>query len=269
MMELRDQTVLITGATGGIGHALARACAARGAKLVLTGRKTDVLAELSSELGATTVAVDLGDRDQLALLDPYADADVLIANAALPATGRMDELSPEQIDLMLDVNLRAPIMLAQRMIPGMVERGRGHLVFMSSLSGKATSPHSSMYNATKFGMRGFAGALREDLRGSGVGVSTVFPGFIRDAGMFVKAREEVDIPLPAGVGTRSPDDVAEATLRAIDRNLREVDVAPISVRAGAMIAGVVPELASRFQRRMGGGDVAEKLAAGQASRRSG
>ncbi len=265
-MELRDRTVLLTGATGGIGHAIARACAARGASLVLTGRRTDVLASLASEVGAQSVAVDLADRAQVdRLLADHGDVDVLIANAALPATGLISELTPEQIDRMLDVNLRAPIMMAQRLVPGMLERGRGHLVFMSSLSGKVPSAHSSIYNATKFGMRGFAGALREELHDGPVGVSTVFPGFIRDAGMFADA----DIELPPGVGTKSPEDVAEATIRAIERDRREIDVAPLSMRAGVIVAGVAPELASRFQRRMGSGDVAERLAAGQASRRDG
>ncbi|UUY02458.1 SDR family NAD(P)-dependent oxidoreductase [Svornostia abyssi] len=265
-MELRDRTVLLTGATGGIGHAIARACAARGASLVLTGRRTDVLEGLAAELGAQSVAVDLADRAQLdRLLADHGDADVLIANAALPATGLISELTVEQIDRMLDVNLRAPVMMAQRMVPGMLSRGAGHLVFISSLSGKVPSAHSSIYNATKFGMRGFAGALREELHDTNVGVSTVFPGFIRDAGMFAEA----DIELPPGVGTRSPEEVAEATVRAIERNRREVDVAPLSMRAGVMVAGMAPELASRFQRRMGAGDVAERLAAGQAGRRDG
>lgn len=265
-MQLRDRTVLLTGATGGLGHAIARACARRGASLVLTGRRTGVLEDLATELGAERIAVDLADRLQIdALLDAHGDADILIANAGLPATGGITELTRAQIDLMLDVNLRAAILLAHRMVPGMLARRAGHLVFMSSLSGKVPSAYSSMYAATKFGMRGFAGALREELHGTGVGVSTVFPGFIRDAGFFAQA----DVELPPGVGTKSPEDVAEATVRAIERNLREVDVAPLSMRAGVKIAGLAPELASRFQRRMGAGDVAERFAAAQADRRDG
>lgn len=265
-MELRDSTVLLTGATGGLGHAIARACAARGASLVLTGRKTDVLAKLAAELGAERIAVDLADRAQLeALLDAHGDADVLVANAGIPATGGITELTPAQIDVMLDVNLRAAILMANRMVPAMLSRGAGHVVFMSSLSGKVPSPYSSLYAATKFGMRGFAGALREELHGTGVGVSTVFPGFIRDAGFFAQA----DVELPPGVGTKSPEDVAEATVRAIERNLREVDVAPLSMRAGVKVAGLAPELASRFQRRMGSTDIAARFAAAQAGRRDG
>ena len=124
---------------------------------------------------------------------------MVVANAALPATGVLTELGQDEIDRILEVNLRAPITLARAIAPGMIERGRGHLVFVSSLAGKATSPASSMYSATKFGLRGFALALRMDLAPNGVGVSVVLPGFIRDAGMFADANDR------APEGRRDPD----------------------------------------------------------------
>ncbi len=133
---------------------------------------------------------------------------------------------------MLEVNLRAPIALARCLAPDMIARGHGHMVFVSSLSGKAASPASSIYSATKFGLRGFALALRADLAPHGVGVSTVLPGFIRDAGMFAEA----DVTLPRGVGTRSPEQVAEAVMRAIEKNRAEVDVAPLALRLGSSFA---------------------------------
>jgi short-subunit dehydrogenase len=136
-------------------------------------------------------------------------------------------------------------------------------VFVSSLSGKAASGHASLYNATKFGMRGFALALREDLRPHGIGVSTVFPGFIRDAGMFADA----GVTLPKGVGTRSPQDVARATVRAIERNIAEIDVAPLGLRLGARISGIAPVLSAAVQRRSGGHRVAVGLADGQRDKR--
>src|SRR5437016_5760449 len=108
--------------------------------------------------------------------------------------------------------------LAHALAPQMVARGSGHVLFMSSLAGKAATPGTALYNATKYGLRGFASALRADLRASGVGVSTVFPGFIRDAGMFAEA----GVKLPPGVGTRSPEHVAQAVLAAIERNRGEV-----------------------------------------------
>ena len=85
--------------------------------------------------------------------------DVLVANAALPASGRVEDFEPDQIDRALDVNLRAPIQLTRALLPGMLERGRGHLVLVSSLSGKVASPRSGIYSATKFGLRGFAAGL--------------------------------------------------------------------------------------------------------------
>src|SRR6202012_2061279 len=103
-------------------------------------------------------------------------------------------------------------------VPTMVARRRGHLVFISSLNGKAATPATSIYAAAKFGLRGFALCLREDLRPHGVGVSTVLPGFIRDAGMFATPNVE----LPRGVGPRSPDDVAAAVVKAIEHNRAEV-----------------------------------------------
>src|SRR6185312_5716029 len=110
---------------------------------------------------------------------------------------------------------------------------------------------------------GFATSMRADLHGSGVGVSTIFPGFIREAGMFA----ETNVELPAFVGTRTPSDVADAVERAIARDRAEVDVAPLGLRAGAAFAGLAPELTARVQRRLGGAKVAEDMARGQAGKR--
>ena len=264
-MSLVGGNVLITGATGGIGQAIARAFVARGARLTLTGRRAEVLEPLAQEVHGTAVACDLANRDDVdRLLAEAGEVDVLVANAALPASGELTELTQEEIDRMLEVNLRAPIALARALAVGMIERGRGHMVFVSSLAGKAASPASSIYSATKFGLRGFALGLREDLRPHGVGVSVVLPGFIRDAGMFADA----DIELPKMVGTRTPEDVAAAVIRAIERNRAEVEVAPVGVRVGASIGAVAPALAASVSRRIGGGKIASDLAAGQLDKRT-
>ena len=264
-MSLVSGNVLITGATGGIGHAIARAFAAQGAGLVVSGRRTDVLEPLATEVGGRAIACDLSRQSEVErLLAEAGDVDVLVANAALPATGVLTDLTQEQIDRMLDVNLRAPVALARALAPGMIQRRRGHMVFISSLAGKVSSPASSIYSATKFGLRGFALGLREDLRPYDVGVSVVLPGFIRDAGMFADAHVE----LPKGVGTRSPEEVATAVIRAVDRNRAEVEVAPIGLRAAATFGGVAPALAAAVSRRMGGEKVASDLAAGQIAKRN-
>lgn len=264
-MQIAGSTILLTGATGGIGQAIARALHARGATPILTGRRTDVLEPLAAELGgARTLAVDLSDPAALErLVADAGEVDILIANAALPAAGTLPSFTMQEIDRALAVNLRAPIALAHALVPAMVQRGRGHLLFMSSLSGKSATPGSAIYNATKFGLRGFASALRADLRDSGVGVSAVFPGFIRDAGMFAQS----GVKLPTGVGTSSPEDVAHAVLSAIERNRAEVDVAPLTVRLGATFAGIAPELSSKIARRLGSEDIAREMEAGQRDKR--
>jgi short-subunit dehydrogenase len=263
-MEIAGSTVLLTGATGGLGQAIARALSRKGAQLILTGRRLQVLESLASELDARALAVDLSNAAEVdRLVGEAGEVDVLVANAGLPASGTLESFEMDQIDRALDVNLRAPIALAQALVPQMRRRERGHLVFMSSLAGKAATPGSSIYNATKFGLRGFAQALRAELHGSGVGVSAVFPGFIREAGMFAEA----GVRLPPGVGTRAPEDVAKAVVSAIERNRGEVDVAPIPLRLGSAFSGLVPEVAAIVTRKVGGEKVVQDMADGQRAKR--
>ncbi|HEX5225579.1 MAG TPA: SDR family NAD(P)-dependent oxidoreductase [Solirubrobacteraceae bacterium] len=263
-MQISGATVLLTGATGGIGQAIARKLAAAGAELVLTGRRADVLAPLAKELGARPLSVDLSTPVELTrLLGEVGSVDILVANAALPASGLLESFTVDEIDRALAVNLRAPIVLAHELVPGMVQRGSGHLVFVSSLAGKAAAPGSSIYSASKYALRGFAGSLRAELATSGVGVSTVFPGFIRDAGMFADS----GATLPRGLQTRTPADVAQAVASAIEKNRGEVDVAPLSMRASGILAGVAPEVASTLARRLGADAISAQIAAGQTDKR--
>jgi len=264
LVQISGSTVLLTGATGGIGHAIARALSARGATLILTGRRSEVLEPLAAELGARALSIDLSLPEELdRLVAEAGEVDILVANAALPATGTLDSFTMEEIDRALDVNLRAPIALACSLSPSMIARRSGHLCFMSSLSGKAATPQSAIYNATKFGLRGFAAALRADMRPHGVEVSAVFPGFISDAGMFADS----GVKLPPGVGTRSPEDVARATIRAIERNRAEIDVAPLAMRLGSAFAGLAPEASAAVSRKLGGEKIAGEMAAANNSKR--
>jgi short-subunit dehydrogenase len=265
-MNLDGRSVLLTGATGGLGHAMARHLAAAGATLILTGRRTDVLDALVAELGgaARALAVDLADEDAVTdLADSCADVDVLVANAGLPASGNLLSFSVGELDRALDVNLRAPMVLARLLGERMAQRRSGHLLFVSSLAGKVGSGGSAVYSATKFGLRGFAHGLREDLAPRGVGVSVVLPGFIRDAGMF----HESGTRLPRGVGTSRPEEVADAVLRAIERNRAEVEIAPIALRIGATVGSLAPGLAEAVKGRLGGAKVAEQLDQGQRAKR--
>jgi uncharacterized protein len=264
-VDLKDSRVLLTGATGGIGHAIARALHGRGASLLVTGRRRELLDELASELGdrVEPIAADLANPEDVDQLAALTGIDVLVANAALPAAGRLLTFSGEELDRALDVNLRSPMRLALALLPGMLERGTGHLVFVSSIAGKVGSAGSSVYSATKFGLRGFGYSLSEELRGTGVGATTVFPSFIREAGMFAESGAR----LPRFAGTRTPEQVARAVLEGIDKNRAEIDVAPLSFSSGAKLFGLSPPVMSRISRALGADGVSDQLEVGQRDKR--
>jgi short-subunit dehydrogenase len=261
-MDLAGRNALLTGATGGLGRAIALALAGRGARIALSARKPEALEALAAELpgeGHTVLPADLAEPGAAERLAAAAGAiDVLVANAGLPGSGRLDDFSSEQVTRALRVNLEAPMLLAQALYPGMLERGSGHLVFVASLSGKAPSPGASIYNATKFGLRGFALALRADLNPLGIGVSLVSPGFIREAGMFAEA----DVKPPAGLGTSTPEAVAAGTVRAIEADKVEVVVAPAQQRFLAHFGLVSPGVAVRVASGAAGQKAAAEVAAG-------
>jgi short-subunit dehydrogenase len=245
-VELGEKTVLVTGATGGLGRAITSALAQRGATLVLSGRSPEALQELSDSLPGEhrIAAADLaleGAAEGLAA--DAGEVDCLVANAGMSGTGSLESFSTDDLTRAIRVNLEAPMVLARALAPGMVERGEGQIVFIASLAGKSASPRSSIYNATKFGLRGFALALRTDLAGTGAGVSIVSPGFVRGAGMFAKSGARST----AGLGTTTPERVAAAVVRAVERNPVEVAVAPIRQRVLAHIGMAVPGLAVRAQ----------------------
>jgi short-subunit dehydrogenase len=261
-MELSGRTALLTGATGGLGRAIATALAGRGAKLILSGRKAEALEALAAELpgeGHRVLQADLaepGAAEQLAA--EASEVDILIANAGLPGAGLLTDFSSEQVTRALRVNLEAPMLMARALYPSMIERGSGHLVFVASLSGKAASPRSSIYNATKFGLRGFALGLRTDLGPRGIGVSLVSPGFVREAGMFADAGAKP----PPGMGTTTPDRVGAAAIKAIEHDKVEVAVAPLQLRAMSHFALATPAISVRAQSGSAGQKAAKAVADG-------
>jgi short-subunit dehydrogenase len=263
-VKVSGSTVLLTGATGGLGGALARALHQRGARLLLTGRRREELAQLADELDARAVVADLADRrDVLRLADEAGPVEILIANAALPAAAPLTHLTAEEIDRVIDVNLRAPALLARALAPAMIDAGRGHIVLISSIGGRAAARGNPLYHATKFALRGLAGGLRIDLRDSGVGVSCVLPGFIRDAGLYAESGAR----LPPGVGTRSPDDVARAVIGAIERDRAEVNVSTPSLRLGAVLWALAPDLAAGIAARLGSKEIAATFEEGLQAKR--
>jgi short-subunit dehydrogenase len=264
-MEISGSRVLLTGATGGLGRAIAKALDQRGAHVLLTGRKLDALEALARELrSAEALAADLADRGDVDALPGRAgQVDILVHNAGLPGSGRLESFTPGEIDRVLDVNLRAAIMLTRALLPAMSERGRGHLVYVSSMSGKIPTVRASVYGATKYGLRGFAGGLRDDLHGSGVGVSTVFPGPIQGAGMW----DDAGIELPRWVPTKSPEDVGAAVVKAIDTNRAEIAVADPGQRMAAVLENASARAGAWIRRRLPVEELADRTAEAQRVKR--
>lgn len=245
MNDLRGQTVLLTGASGGLGPYIAERLHAEGASLVLTGRNEYALRQVATRVGADRVVVaDLSRREEVVSLTERAGhVDILVANAALPAMGELAAFTVEQIDRALDVNLRSAILLANRFLPSMLSRRSGHIVLMASMHGKLPAALVSVYNATKFGLRGFGLALAQELKGTGVGVSVINPTFVASAGMWAETGTTVH-PL---AGQATPEQVAEAVIRGIRDNRVELDVAPL----GARLAAASPRVVGAVARRLG------------------
>ncbi len=265
MQDLRGKTVLLTGASTGLGPHIARRLHRGGARFVLSARNEAALEKLAAELGdARVIPADLskaGEPERLARESGHVD--VLVSNAGVPATGRLKTFELQEIDRAIAVNLRAGMVLARGVAPAMIERREGHIVFMSSVAGKAPAAGVSVYNATKFGIRGFALALREELRDTGVGVSVVCPTFVSGEGMWA----ETGLKANPMAGEVTPAQVAEAVWKAITKNRAEVDVMPIQLKAGLKVMAVAPGLFAAVARASGATRADDRLGERQKHKR--
>jgi short-subunit dehydrogenase len=193
--DLRGNVVIITGASAGIGRATARAFAAQGAMLVLVARRAEVLAEVAAELtrdfaarpgtvlcvpADITCAADLSRVVETPLCH-FGRIDVLVNNAGLSLGGPLDYPPDAAVRQLINVNVYGPIRLTQLVLPVMLKQRRGHIVNVSSMMGLLEPPGAAIYTATRAAIRGFSRALRRELAGTGVRVSTVFPGWVQTA----------------------------------------------------------------------------------------
>jgi short-subunit dehydrogenase len=249
-----------------LGRAIAQELAGRGCALVVTGRKAQDLQRLVSELGppARGLTADLTSLDEARDLMARAGVvDVLIANAGVEVPDDLAELSDAELEEAVRINLLAPAALALAAMAPMKARRAGHIVFISSVAGLIATPgNGTVYTATKWGVRGLGLALRQELHGTGVGVSTIFPGPVSDAGMFARS----GVTLPRGMAAVSPHDVARAVARAIERNRPEITVAAGSVRLSAAIGAVAPVLVGRLARLAGAARVRKAMLEAQRRR---
>jgi short-subunit dehydrogenase len=258
-MKLMGRSALVTGATGGIGQAIARELAKRGCAVTVTGRREPELVRLAKELGpsARWVAADLTKPDDVRRLMSGTDpVDVLVANAGVGIPQDLEMLTDEEVDDAVRLNLLAPAALARAVLAPMKQRGRGHIVFISSGAGLIATPgNGTVYTATKWGLRGLGLALRQELHGTGVGVSTIFPGPIRDAGMLA----DTGVTIPRGFGTSTPTDVARAVVSAIEQDRPETTVAAAGLRLLVGLGAVAPVLIGDLARLAGAGRVRDAM----------
>lgn len=245
--------VLITGASRGIGESLARALAARGCVLGLVARGEEGLRELIAELpgeGHRALAADVADRDSVrAAIAEFGDVDVLIANAGVADYGPWLELEEQLERRMTDINWLGTLYTVRAALPGMVERGRGHVVVISSGAALRTFPGAAIYGATKAAQRGFAEALWHELDGTGVGVTIVYPGEIA-----THLHDHQPERLPTwrrGGHEADPDKLAQAIVKGVEGDKRGVYFPP-AVRLLQTMHGISPRLADLALRRMRG-----------------
>jgi short-subunit dehydrogenase len=230
-----SRTAILTGASHGIGPTIAHALAERNLNLVLAARTMPELEAVAGELrrgGARAVAVrtDLGEPGDLPALvaraqQEFGRVDMLVNNAAIELQRRFHTLSAEEVERVLRVDLLAPIELARLLLPGMLERGRGRIINISSLAGRNGFPFTEGYAAAKDGLIAFSRVLRNDYRGRGVSASTIVLGAVTGAGIGQRTLDEFGLKTSTAF-TVSPDKVARAVVRALEKDKAEIVVMP-------------------------------------------
>ncbi len=234
-MELKGAHVLITGGSRGIGAAMAREFARAGARVSLTARSTAAIEQLALEFGGQAFTADLLDPASVdALVDDVEQAagpiDVLVNNAGLEGHAWFHDSDNDVNRQIIGLNLEAPIALTRNVLPGMIERGRGHLVFTSSLAGTGGFPGLSVYGATKAGLTNFVAALRMELAGTGINTTIVAPGPV-DTEMWDSIEEDLELePMLQRLRTlqllptKRPELIARRTISAVKADRRHLRV---------------------------------------------
>jgi short-subunit dehydrogenase len=261
---------------------IARALAREGMNLILAARSAEGLEAVADELRATgckvlCVPTDLSNRASVLALVARAEGegggvDLLVNNAGIEHTMPFDRVPIEMLDEMLEVNLRAPMILSRLLLPNMIARGHGHIVNVSSGVGFGGVPYLEPYCATKAGVLGLTRAFRATAKEEGypVGCSAVCPGFVDEAGIYDDMKREFGVKAPMALGTTRPKKVASAVIRAVKRNVPEIIVNPMPIRPLGVLAVIAPRLAIWLVIRLGVakvfGPVARSRALAEANR---
>lgn len=270
MQQLRGRTALVTGASGGIGRRIAHRLAKEGTNVVVSGRREEALAEVVDEvreLGvkAEAVLADLGDLSQVDPLierseETLGPIDVLVNNAGIETVGAFTTYSREQLTSTVDINLTAPLLLTHRVVPGMLERKRGHVVYVSSLAGKIGPAYSEPYAATKAGLIGLNQSLRAEYRHAPIGFSVVCPGFVAGDGMYQRMADQGARSNPV-LGETPIDKVADRVVGAIRDDRPETIESGAPVRPLLALGQISPRLSEWIVERVGGTEIFRRVAA--------
>ncbi len=250
-MELRGANAIVTGASRGIGVHIARALAENGVNLALTARSAAELETVRAEMAAlgvkaAAIPCDIVDPDARAELVERAELevgpiDIVINNAGIETVGHFHTMAANDLTRVLDVNLIAPVMLTRALLPGMIDRGRGHVVNISSGAGKVGVAYAASYSASKHALVGLTHSLRAEYHGSPVGFSVVCPAFVSDTGMYDRW-ERAGAKAPWFVGRSTPQKVAKVVVSCIRRDRAEVLVNFPPLRPLVALVNVVPAI---------------------------
>lgn len=270
MKDLKSRTALVTGASGGLGTHIARGFAREGMNVVVSGRREDALAAVAGELSALgvkarAVPADLSDLSQIDPLIEQSEAalgpiDVLVNNAGVEITSAFTSYTSEELTSTIDVNLTAPLLLTHRLVPGMLSRGRGHVVFISSAAGKVGPAYQEPYAATKAGLIGLTQSLRAEYLNAPVGFSVVCPGFIAGDGMYQRMVEEGSKSNRL-LGETSTGKVTDRVIDAIRRDRPEVIETGAPLRPALAIGQLAPRLVERVAPHFGITELFRRVAA--------
>jgi len=257
-MGRESGVALVTGASRGIGPIIARELARAGYGLVLTGRSKHDIEALAKDLNATAIPADLTHARELEAMAAaaeraYGRIDVLVNNAGGDPQREFDAMTWEQNQAIIALNALAPIHLAHALLPGMLARGRGHIVNISSIAGRVSFPYTEAYAAAKDGLIGFTRVLRNDYRARGVSASVVILGAIRDAGQGDRTAKELGLKLPSA-GTSPAGAVGRAVLKAILKDKAEIVVLPGPGRVLKAVMDLFPGLGPAMNRAAGAND---------------
>jgi short-subunit dehydrogenase len=271
MQQLSGRTALVTGASGNLAIYLAQALARQGMNLVLADKEVAGLEDVTQQLRAAgtkvlPVTADVADWDDAGRLVAEADRefggiDVLVNNAAIEIRRPYQDVTVEQIEGVMRVNLVAPMVLTRLVLPGMVQRRRGHIVNMSSLAGKVGAiPYYELYVTSKAGLISFTQCLRSEFRATGVSASVICPGFVDVEGVYHKYNQERGAAAHSRVGTSTTEEVADAVVKAIQRDLAEIIVNPRSwgIRALVGFLSMFPSAREPVNRMLGINDLFER-----------